>query len=205
MSDRNWTPNKATPSAGDQRKQYDLTPQEIRDLHRRDDLDFNSLAHHHTLGEGKGQAAPGNHTHGVLKAVKTADEIVNNTTTLQDDNHLFVPVDANAVYTVQMFGRVSGPDLGDFKFSFTVPAGASVTGTARMGDVTTYDTREYNNTALGIQLANNFGVHSFDLIGVLATSATAGILQFQWAQSTATVGDTTVFTSTWLLLMKVSA
>lgn len=36
------------------------TPQEINEFHRQDDLDRDSLAHHHSIGTGPFQAAPGN-------------------------------------------------------------------------------------------------------------------------------------------------
>lgn len=40
-----------------------LSPQQVNDLHRNDDVDDSSFAHHHTLGIKPNQAAPGNHQH----------------------------------------------------------------------------------------------------------------------------------------------
>lgn len=40
-----------------------ITPREVLDFHNKDDVDSGQLAHHHTLGKGPLQAAPGNHTH----------------------------------------------------------------------------------------------------------------------------------------------
>lgn len=36
---------------------------EVNEFHQKDDLDSSHRAHHHTLGFGPNQAAPGNHTH----------------------------------------------------------------------------------------------------------------------------------------------
>ncbi len=38
-------------------------PQDVNNLHRADDVDKDTLSHHHTLGVRKTQAAPGDHLH----------------------------------------------------------------------------------------------------------------------------------------------
>lgn len=38
-------------------------PEASRDIHNYDDLDQLPQSHHHTLGDGPTQAAPGNHSH----------------------------------------------------------------------------------------------------------------------------------------------
>lgn len=42
------------------------TPQSTSDIHLVDDVDTGPLAHHHTLGEGSNNAAPGKHGHATL-------------------------------------------------------------------------------------------------------------------------------------------
>lgn len=44
--------------------------QEVSALHRNDDVDADSAAHHHTLGVSPNQAAPGNHKHDTAYAAK---------------------------------------------------------------------------------------------------------------------------------------
>lgn len=39
------------------------TDKEVSDFHANDDLNVSKESHHHTLGPGINQAAPGNHTH----------------------------------------------------------------------------------------------------------------------------------------------
>ncbi len=36
---------------------------EVQDFHKQDDVDSSKLAHHHTLGTRRNQAAPGDHIH----------------------------------------------------------------------------------------------------------------------------------------------
>lgn len=44
---------------------------EVRDFHYNDDVDGDNNSHHHTLGPGRGQASPGQHSHdgGTSKAL----------------------------------------------------------------------------------------------------------------------------------------
>ncbi|GAA2915142.1 hypothetical protein GCM10010478_12780 [Streptomyces erythrogriseus] len=56
-------------------------------------------------------------------ARKTADESVVSTTTLQNDNHLLLPVAVNATYTLFLMCIFSGATTGDIKFDWTVPSG----------------------------------------------------------------------------------
>lgn len=43
-------------------------PQDVNDFHRYDDVDVKADSHHHTLGPGQYQAAPGNHIHDGISA-----------------------------------------------------------------------------------------------------------------------------------------
>lgn len=55
-------------------------------------------------------------------AYKTADEPVTSSTTLQDDDHLVVPVLANGVYLIEGLIIAQGATAGDIKLGFTYPA-----------------------------------------------------------------------------------
>src|SRR5574341_1924364 len=57
---------------------------------------------------------------------KTADESVTSSTTLQDDDHLVIAVEANTNYFIEAFLIYDGDAAGDFKFTFSVPAGATL-------------------------------------------------------------------------------
>lgn len=46
-----------------QREQNRFDPRVVQQIHQNDDLDTAKDAHHHSLGIGPNQSAPGNHTH----------------------------------------------------------------------------------------------------------------------------------------------
>lgn len=50
-------------------------PQHVNDFHNYDDLDLNRRAHHHTLGYGVNQAAPGKDVDSRIKALATATPV----------------------------------------------------------------------------------------------------------------------------------
>lgn len=132
---------------------------------------------------------------------KTTDEIVNNSTTLQDDNELIFPLLANEVWWVHGKMFVSGNISGDFKFAVTGPAGATCEMIATgppVGGAAPPVTRQQllGFQALGTSVtAGAIGAAERALIefeGAVFVSATAGNLTVQWAQNAVNANDTTV-------------
>jgi hypothetical protein len=160
----------------------------------------------------------GNGTWGTISAisnvrvvVKTADETVNNTITVQDDNELYITVEANSTYIVELTAT-GGSTVGNtgFKFRFTAPASAIMQGTIlnSMSNSNVFGTlyvadmlAEVNNSiwTVGGQTYSNW----LDARGVLVTSSTAGTLTLQWAQDYATVTNTYVRKGSYLKITKV--
>src|SRR5262245_15271614 len=60
-----------------------------------------------------------------IAAVKTANESVTSSTTLQNDDELFVSVAANSTYLVQCYIKCDGAATGDIKLNWTAPASAT--------------------------------------------------------------------------------
>lgn len=132
---------------------------------------------------------------------KTADETVNNSVTLQNDDALLLALAANETwYFIAVLSQI-GNNTADFKFAFTVPTGATLNwgcvgkintaGTAGPCDsITTSGTADDNDGATDARRVT--------LRGVVVNGGTAGNLQLQWAQSTATVVDTKVLTNSYL-------
>jgi hypothetical protein len=126
--------------------------------------------------------------HGVQVITKTADETVNNSTTLQSDNHLyFTNSAAGAWYLVKMFLRVLSNATPDFKYAFTVPSGTGIWSLPAYNtigvftDLTSPQTLSTNGSSQGIWL------------NILVTcGSTLGDIQLQWAQNTANASDTQV-------------
>lgn len=142
-----------------------------------------------------------------LRARKTAIQTVNNSAVLQNDNTLFLAVEASTVYHMESRIIHNSGTTPDFKAGWTYPTGL---------------TMHYNR--LGVGLAGGGNVHllfssiettsilddgfaadrSFMMWGEVTVSTTAGTLQFQWAQNTANASDTSVLAGSYLKLTKVA-
>lgn len=135
---------------------------------------------------------------------KTSAEIVNNSTVMQDDNDLFVSVAANAYYEGELHIMYTSAIAAGFKVGFTAPAGASMEASSFL--VTTGATLAFNNTnALGTvaSIASDGTEAPYLNKFVLKTAATAGVLQFQWAQNDANVSNTSVNIGSYLRLKRI--
>jgi len=122
------------------------------------------------------------------KAVKPADETVNNSDTLQDDDDLLFAASASKTYGMLVFYFVISTTAADFKYGLSIPTGA----TADRSDGTwssiilmaTQDFETSQNVATGTAL----GLVCISARIIMGT--TAGNVVNQWAQQAATVADT---------------
>lgn len=135
---------------------------------------------------------------------KTVTETVNNSVVLQNDDHLFGAVVANAVYFVELDLVFNSGTTPGFKFTFTLPAGAA-------GNLLGF----VHNTGNAIFTFSGVPTLTFSLAGLgadaylhmsgyITTAATPGTVQLQWAQFTANASNTTVLLGSKLLLTRVS-
>lgn len=150
-------------------------------------------------------------------ARKTATETVTSNTVVQNDDELFASVAINYVYTVDMMAVVTGDDLGDVKFQFTYPAGATLAGgqvsllASLAGGVVTSGSAELRaipvqatpSTALAAGIADTNGVLVM-YHGVLIMNSTAGTLQLQWAQNASSVNGTVLNIGSYLKLTRMA-
>jgi len=142
---------------------------------------------------------------------KTADEIVNNSSALQDDNHLLLALAVNEVWAFEVDLWFDAATAADTKFAFTIPTGATIRfshlsdtdagGTAN-NEGTTYSG---SGTVCGSHAGQGVGtIRHVRLVGFVATDGTnSGNLQLQWAQNTANASDATVFANSWLKAWKL--
>jgi hypothetical protein len=143
---------------------------------------------------------------------KPSDETLNNVATLQDDDDLFVAVEANSIYTVELILLyVSNNNPGDLKFAWSMPAGATFhgvvasgvqpSGSAEGGEATVrylQDVTEVDVGGLGTTTALGVTVH-----GNLVVGGTAGTFRLRWSQNTAHASNTRVLDGSHLCLRKV--
>lgn len=130
---------------------------------------------------------------------KTADEVVCGTSgtctqktgaTLQNDDQLAIPLQANESYIIEGFlFMIASGNSPDCKIAFTLPAGATMT----LGYHSNYGD---NNTNMASDILTTSGSASSNIpnngngkeapvfiSGSVVMGATAGSLQFQWAQN----------------------
>lgn len=140
----------------------------------------------------------------MIVVVKSADETVNNSTTLQNDDELLFAVGANEVWQFELWLLANSSTVADLKWAWTVPTGATLEG-IYLGAT--------NAGADGIQLFNATDAISVygggaDLIpgritGIVVVGGTPGNVQFQWAQDSLEVSDTKVLQNTVLIARRV--
>lgn len=135
----------------------------------------------------------------VIRKVKSSDEIVNNSSTLQNDNDLFFSVGANEIWAVRLFIRYNSGTTPDIKFQFSLPSGA----TASMGSQPHYDNTNFTG-ASSVLVSGAGSTRSAIFQGYVETAGTAGTATLQWAQNTADPSDTTVFTYSYLIAEKIA-
>lgn len=148
----------------------------------------------------------------ILSARKTTTEGVTSSTTLQNDDELFVAAEVSAVYRVELFLLSDHGTAGKIKIGWTVPTGASLSW-AVLGPATT----EATNTAvasLNMQTRTTSEVASLGgststgvltlAFGTLIVGSTAGNLQLQWAQNATSVTATNVRSGSHLVLIRIA-
>lgn len=125
---------------------------------------------------------------------KTADETVNNSTVLQNDDELLMPMAANEKWLISLYIIMSGHAASDFKVTFTTPVAA--TGYYCMAG------QGHNIYAFAAPRTVNLAgtnTYYFDFTAVVINGVNAGNLQFQWCQNTAVAEDTKVLLNSVLL------
>jgi len=126
------------------------------------------------------------------RVVKKADETISNSSTLQDDDELFVALSASKTYAWQLFIKVRAQSASDFKYAWTLPSGA----VGRMRTQGDWDgVSEINDVDMTVALFSTVTITAnwwLNQQGTVVVDTTAGNMQLQWAQNTAVVEDTTM-------------
>ncbi|MGY6019602.1 hypothetical protein [Streptomyces spinosirectus] len=148
---------------------------------------------------------------------KTADETVNSSTTLQNDDHLVLPVVANAVYVfaLDLYMTESTDFVGDFKMSFTCPTGATFDMHGSGAHITDLGSGTSSNgewigklatssAAASLSFGVGTGLTSVRVYGRLVMSSTAGNFQMQWAQNASDATGTTLKAGSYMTMTRVA-
>lgn len=150
--------------------------------------------------------------------VKTADESVTSSTTLQNDDHLVLPVVAGAVYTfaLDLYMIDAGDFTGDFKMSFTCPTGATFDMHGAGAHTTDLTAGTSSNGEWIAKLATasaganltfgcgNTSATGARIYGRLVMGGTGGNFQLQWAQNVSDVSGTTLKAGSYMTMTRVA-
>ncbi len=135
---------------------------------------------------------------------KTANETVNNSSTLQNDNHLFAALLANTTYHFSAFVAHLGNTTADFKLAWITPSGSALLWSLPNAMIQPGEglgaASVITNSGSAISVQGTVGDLAQLVSGTVRTFGTPGNLQLQWAQNTATAVDTIVLTNSFLMV-----
>jgi hypothetical protein len=147
---------------------------------------------------------------------KSADETVNNSTVLQNDDHLFLAMVANVTYELTGLLRYTCASVTpEIQIDFTFPslttmeyfgAGPGVNVTGQEGNLSAYSPRSTTSPVGAVFYGTNNSAAfalGISLRGLVRVGANAGNLQLRWAQTVATATDLKMLTDSYLLLRRV--
>lgn len=139
-----------------------------------------------------------------LRVVKTVAETVNNSTTMQNDDELFLTVAASTTYRFSARILYTSGVTPDIKFGFTYPVGATATytihGIAAGGAALT----AFHQVETTVSAMEGGTATACTMTGTWTTGVTPGTVQLQWAQNTLNASNTQVLTGSFLELVKFS-
>jgi len=138
---------------------------------------------------------------GVFKR-KTVDETVNNTAVLQNDDVLFVSVEANAIYSTTLMIHYTSGATPDLKVALTYPTGL----TARWRQLGYFAAalQSVQSTEAGTSALDGGTAWTVEYKGLVVVGANAGTLQLQWAQNTMNASNTSVLAGSYIELRRLS-
>lgn len=144
------------------------------------------------------------------QVVKTADETLASTTTVQPDDDLYLPVEANATYLFSgWLWYTAASTTPDIRINFSVPSGAQMFRSA-LGQVNgaTSVSGILDTAVLTAVTADGRGAYTTPLStvysGYLITSSTAGTFQLQWAQVANSTDVVTLKAGSWIQLTRTA-
>ena len=133
---------------------------------------------------------------GATNLLKTADETVNNTTTLQSDDTFTFTATANKTYKISLGLIIIGGQAADFKYRWSLPAGATIEGVS--SSPATDALEEFDDGADAVITINEQLAKYSPMFATLQVAGTGGTVVLQWAQNAAEVSNLTVKTGSWM-------
>ncbi len=165
-------------------------------------------------GEGLIAADVNKYLNSPYTVVKSADETINNSIAVQNDDHLVitVPADPGGVnkYLLTGFVLVTGSGTPDMYFQwqntglsiwYSVFGPATVATSMSAAEASDVEGRVNPDNSI-IAIGNTGALAGVHIFGYVEPTTVAVPLQLQWAQNVATVANTLVKKGSWLRLEK---
>jgi hypothetical protein len=145
-------------------------------------------------------------TSSIVRAYKSTNETINNSSTFQNDDHLFFSIAANEAWAFTIFfiftSEASAAADRNVKYRLVAPAGANI---LMHGDW-------YQDAAGDGEFFNPFVKQAFGgperradvLTGHVINGSTGGTVNFQWAQNAANAFNTTAHTGSYLIAHRLA-
>lgn len=137
---------------------------------------------------------------------KTADESLNTSASLQDDNELLLAIGANEIWLIEATILVhSTSSTPDFLFGFSAPTSPDLA----FADYVVYNGSIFEGGPVGTGGSQVVGI-SANTVAILKiqfyidNGANAGNFVFRWAQNTSNAANTTVKAGSYLACLKVA-
>jgi len=145
---------------------------------------------------------------GYIFAYKAADETVNNSATLQNDDDLLLALAANEVWAFKLVVIYLSGTTPDIKWHWTGPSGftydSSVSSFSSALSVAFGNPDESDSSPEHITGGRGATEVGFVWEGVVRCSTTAGNFQLQWAQNTQDASDTKVLAGSYLIAWRLA-
>lgn len=140
-----------------------------------------------------------------ITARKTANETIISNATLQNDDELFVPVEASCVYHMELRLSYTSGTTPDLKIGWTYPSLTTIRWSGVDADSAGAIRVSGNLLETSVPvICGSGGDLNADYTGMVITGVNAGTLQLQWAQNTLTASNSTVYNGSFLTLKRVA-
>ncbi|MFJ9645019.1 hypothetical protein [Streptomyces sp. NPDC101206] len=141
--------------------------------------------------------------------IKAADESVTSSTTLQDDNHLVLALEASATYVVEGALFYDGQfNAGNLKLTWSLPAGATFYWSANApatGGAAAYASNAVTSGTITVGTYGTGGSKTTAQVSAtVTTTGTAGNMQLRWAQDASVGIATTIYAKSWLRAIRIA-
>lgn len=148
-----------------------------------------------------------------VRIVKSATQTINNSSTLTNDSELFFTMEAATDYEVVVNVRVtSATATPDWKYALTC-TGMTWDGIYQTGNIDASGatvtlimaSAQTSGTAITLGSAGKPTAATVQMTFTVHSGVSGGVLNFQWAQSSATAEDTQVLKNSWMEWRKLGA